>query len=344
MSIYPVLGRPGFGSVMTMRHGYVMRAGPTSFWPGGGLIDTAKSRDLSNVLAPLLLGAGLLMGKITATGYWANSIITASAASILGSGTTLTLSAAGATELARRNGSTGTFTITGPAVAGGMVRQATATYSAIDTGTGAVTVTALAANEVQTVTFNATATGGNIQLAVPRPDGTIVQTANAAWNATDATFLSNIQTALDNATGVTNGIVVTGAAPDDALTLTFSGAGYAGEAQPFAAVAVFPTSVTSATVVRTTGGVSGGFVSGSLIGGNDGSENPRSLIYDGYGITLGTDTANTPSLIEWPWVPTDGTIQNDRVTNWPTDTSLREWIEAQMNRVGGGRFTFSDKF
>lgn len=345
MSIYPILGRPGVGPMVTLRHGYVMRAGPTAFWPGGGLIDTAKSRDLSNTLAPLLLNAGKLMGKIDATGYWANSIIGVTQAAILGSGTTLSLTAAAATELVRRQGGTsGTFSLVGPPVANATARRKLVTFSNVNTSTGDVTVTAVAANEVQTITFNATATAGNLQLIVPRPDGTLVQTGNAAWNATDATFLSNINTALDAATGVSGGIVATGAAPDDALTLTYSGAGYAGEAQPLAAVGVYPTGPVSSTVVRTTGGASGGFVAGSLVGGGDGSEYPRSVVFDGYGITLGTDSANTPALIEWPWIPTDGTLEIGQIIDFPADLGSRQWIVEQMNRIGGGRFIFSDKF
>lgn len=110
------------------------------------------------------------------------------------------------------------------------------------------------ANEVQTLTFNAAATGGNLQLTVTHPNGSSVTTGNAAWNATDATWLANIQSALDAATGVANGIVVSGATPDTVLIFTHSGTGYAEFTRPFITVAVYPTSTSSNTIARTTTG------------------------------------------------------------------------------------------
>jgi hypothetical protein len=125
-----------------------------------------------------------------------------------------------------------------------------ATFTVTASVTGSATMTA--ANQVDLITFNATATGGNLQLTIQKTDGSYATTGNAAWNATDATFLSNINTALDAATGIAGGIVATGAAPDDAITLTYSGTGYAGSPWRRATVAVFPTSVASATYSNTT--------------------------------------------------------------------------------------------
>jgi hypothetical protein len=119
-----------------------------------------------------------------------------------------------------------------------------------------------ASNDVQTVNFNIASTGGNVALRVPKPDGTIVQTAPAAWSATDATYLSNINSALDTATGVSGGIVASAISATDTdlgFKLTYSGTGYAGLPQAVAEVATLPTSSTSWNVVHTTvGGVSDG--------------------------------------------------------------------------------------
>lgn len=116
------------------------------------------------------------------------------------------------------------------------------------------TALSTAANEVQTLTFGAAATGGTLRLIVPKVDGTLVVTDAITWNGTDATYLAAINTALDGATGVVGGIVATGAAPDTALTFTFSGTGYAGKTHTLIQVHTFPTSTTTANVVRTTTG------------------------------------------------------------------------------------------
>lgn len=113
---------------------------------------------------------------------------------------------------------------------------------------------AVTANEVQTLTFGVAASGGTLRLIVPKTDGTTAITGPITWDATDATWLANINTALDAATGVTGGIVATGAAPDTALTFTFSGTGYAGKTWPLIQVHTFPTSTTTANVVRATTG------------------------------------------------------------------------------------------
>lgn len=114
--------------------------------------------------------------------------------------------------------------------------------------------TTTAVNEVQTLTFGVAASGGTLRLIVPKTDGTTVITDAITWNGTDATYLASINTALDAATGVAGGIVATGAAPDTALTFTFSGTGYAGKSWPLIQVHTFPTSTTTANTVRTTAG------------------------------------------------------------------------------------------
>lgn len=116
------------------------------------------------------------------------------------------------------------------------------------------TTVGVSSNEVQTLTFGAAATGGTLRLNVPKVDGSTATTDAITWNTTDATYLAAINTALDAATGVVGGIVATGAAPDTAITFTFSGTGYAAKSWDLIKVHTFPTSTTTATTVRTTAG------------------------------------------------------------------------------------------
>lgn len=113
------------------------------FFPGGKIIDGAKSRDPGNTGDVDVLRAGVLMGKITSGGKYAPSIIGPTTSAFTAAETRIKMSAASATELARRIGSSGTLNITGPPAAAGTVATSAVTYSAVDTTTGYVTVTAL---------------------------------------------------------------------------------------------------------------------------------------------------------------------------------------------------------
>lgn len=119
-----------------------------------------------------------------------------------------------------------------------------------DQGTGGVTIAGI--NEVQTLTSGASATGGAAVLRVPLVAGGFANTGSITWDATDATLLANINAALDAATGVAGGIVASGAAPDDALTFTFSGTGYAGLNWDLISVVSSFTSWATVTVANTT--------------------------------------------------------------------------------------------
>lgn len=230
--MYPIFGPPGPQTVTRFTHKYVFRNGACGFFPRGGYIDTAKTRDITNTLAPLLLSPGLLMGKITATGYWANSILGVSQSSYTSGGTSLTVTAAQAVEIARRVGTSGSLIFVGPPTANGTAAVVTQNFSAINTGTGVITITSLGVN----------------------------------------------------------------------------------------------------------------MVAGSFVLPTDGSGVPLSIIEDGYGHTMGTSTDNLPTLSEWPRIPVEGMIEVGQVVNYPTDTGLMAWIRESMNRSGGGRFIFSDRF
>lgn len=349
--ITPLLGRPRIGSERRVTHRTVSRQGFWDFLANGAAVKVTKSRDPGNTEDIALLRPGLLMGKITSGGLYAPSVIGLSSGALTSTGTTLSSSAAIATELVRRIGSTGTFKLTGPPTAAGTVRTLTATYSAASTTTGDITITALGVNEVQTVNLVTAATAGTIRLVVQKPDGTKVLTPTAAWSATDATLLSNLQTALDTATGVTNGIVATAIAATDTdlgVVLTFSGTGYANLAGPtsggvwdLVSVHTLFTSNTGAYTVRTTSGVDGRFVSGSMIQPTDGSETILTLIPDGYGIPL--DTTNALDQ-EWPNMPIGGVIDFAQTLPLVSDTSLKAYVKAALSTYSGGKFTFSDGY
>ena len=144
--INPVVGMPQIGIPVTATPRKIFLGAATEAWlPGGKIIDGVKSRDVANT--PIdVLQCGKLMGRIAATGLYANSILGASSAAYVAGGVTLTAPAPVVTELVRRVGASGTFKLTGPPAANGIVSQQTVTYSAAS-GTS-ITITALLSNFV----------------------------------------------------------------------------------------------------------------------------------------------------------------------------------------------------
>lgn len=118
---------------------------PPVYLSAGRIIDGTKARDPGHTGDVDVLRPGLLMGRITTGGKYANAIIGAVATAAASGATALTATPAAATELVRRVGATGTFNLTGPPSAAGTVATQVATYSAVNVTTGVVTVTALAA-------------------------------------------------------------------------------------------------------------------------------------------------------------------------------------------------------
>lgn len=113
-------------------------------------IDGSKSRDAGNTGDLDVLRPGVLMGLITSSKKYAPSILGVTTGAYTSGGTTLSVSAATAVELARRIGSsgTGTFKAVGPPSAAGTVAATAVTYSAVNTSTGAITVTSLGVNKI----------------------------------------------------------------------------------------------------------------------------------------------------------------------------------------------------
>jgi hypothetical protein len=232
--------------------------------------------------------------------------------------------------------------ITAPAGVYATVTETTKGVPAAGTGT----ITALGVNEVQLVTMNIASTAGNIALRYTDPTtGGDRNVSAAAWSATDATYLSNIQTQLDLATGVANGIVVTATPAVDTdlqLVFTFSGTGFAGLPHNLIQVTTLPTSSTQATVTRVTAGVDGRFVKGSLIQPTDGSETIRTLFGDKYGKS--TLNALLQSVdVQFPDILTTAVVRTAVMINYPADASLKTWVKNAL-RTYGGHWLFDDDF
>lgn len=348
-------GLPGIRAARTANHRIVfLQAGPLVNFAGGRIIDGTKTRDVTNTSAIDRLQAGLVMGKITSGGKYSNSIIALTQGALTGTGTTLTTSAAIATEIVRRIGSTGTFKLTGPPTAAGTVRTATVTFSAVNVSSGDVTITAVGVNEVQTVTFAIASTGGSVALMLWDPrTSQYLQVPAAAWSATDATYLSNIQAKLDLAFGAANIVVVSAQSAtdtDSALVFTYSGTAVAGVpvvdgsgTAKLPIVTTLPTSSTSYATARTTAGVNGAFVTNSLIQPTDGSETPLLMLPDGYPIPV-TNEDGTSEDQPFPVMPVEAIIDSSQIVNWPADASLRTWLAQALSTAMGGKFVFDHVF
>lgn len=333
---------PGLSAARTAAHRRVLVTENGALrLPTSKLVKGSVSRDPGNTGNVDVLRAGVLLGKITASGLYAPSVIGLLDEAVDNAETAIDIPSAVATEITRRIGSSGTCKFIGPPTAAGTVRALTVTYSAV--GASSMTITSPTVNEVQTLTFGAAATGGTMRLIVPKADGTLAITDAITWNGTDATWLSNINTALDGATGVSGGIVATGGSPDTTLIFTFSGTGFTGLSHTLIQVHTFPTSCTTANVVRTTTGVDGRFVTGSIIAPTDGSESPVAIIGDGYGLKV-TDIDGASMDTQIADLLVGGIIDPTKIINYPADTALRQYLKDLLNNTADCKFIFSDKF
>jgi len=179
-------GVPGqyTGSSLTQRNIFVGNTPPQDqYVPSFRFIDGTKTRDTGNTPTSVLR-AGLILGKITSSGKYANSIIGLSGVlhdtSVVT--TTMTLPAAVVTEIQRRIGTSGTFKIIGPPTAAGTVATETVTFSAIASST-TITITATSA-DFAAGSIIAPADGSEVPITVlPNPFG--VDVADTAGNSVD---------------------------------------------------------------------------------------------------------------------------------------------------------------
>jgi len=140
MALAPITGLPGPSSSRTATDRRITNGPWQLLKPGGVTVDGSESRDAGNTGDLDVLRAGMLLGKITATGLYKPAIVgTLTVAHTGDSATTMTVGAATAVEI-DRIASAGKFVLTGPPTAAGTVGQATITYSAVNTTTGVITV------------------------------------------------------------------------------------------------------------------------------------------------------------------------------------------------------------
>lgn len=338
-------GLPGVGSTKTSGDRRVFMSSENGgYLPGGRIIKGSASRDPGNTGDVDVLRAGLLMGKITSGGLYAPAILGVSTEAITGASTTITVSAAVATEIVRRIGATGTFKFTGPPTASGTVRTVTVTYSAVNTTTGAITVTAIGVADVWTLTAPAGQDAGMYQLEVTTGKGTSAEvtavTAALAANAITATVDAALE-ALPNVGAAGVAAVYS----DPTLTLTFASA----------LGPVYVRVLTDTTndggvfeggwaAVHTTTGVDGRFIAGSFVQPTDGSETILTFIADGDGVRV-TDQYGASQDQPFDRLPISGILDASQfLPVWPSDTSLRAHIVSALTASSGGKFVFNHPF
>lgn len=339
MPISPLLGLPSIPSPSVASSGYLSKGGPLQYLPGGAIIDGTKARDPGNSAYSInVLRTGLLMGKATSGGKYANSVIGVTGGALTGAGTSITVAAAVATEISRRLGASGTLKLTGPATANGTARTLTATYSAV--GATTVTITALGVADVWTLTAPAGQDAGYYQLEVTTGKGTSAETtettAALAANANSAT----VDAALEALTNVgASGVAAVYA--DPTLTLTF-----ASNLGPVHVRVLSDTTNDGGVfeggwaAVHTTTGVDGRFVAGSLIQPVDGTETPITLIADAGGVIIPDDSGD----VYFARLPIGGVIDQSVIVNWPSDTGIRAYLRAALSTASGGKFVFPDQY
>lgn len=142
-------GLPGMPVAQTVNYRRILRQGEYTYLASSKTIDSTKARDWNNPDITTVLEAGLLMGKITTGGLYANSILGVSKNAYTSGGTTITVSVASAVEIVRRIGNSGNLNYAGPPTANGtMAVLGPIAFSAVNTTTGAITTSTLAANMV----------------------------------------------------------------------------------------------------------------------------------------------------------------------------------------------------
>lgn len=145
-------GMPGMRAARSAVSRMVTRGGRMpEILPEGRIIAGACSRDPSNTVDVTRLRPGLLLGKISSVvnslgtvGYYAPSILGVTTNAEAVGSTSIEASAAVVTELVRRCGASGTFSLVGPGSSGGVIQTETVTYTAASGTT--ITVTAIANN------------------------------------------------------------------------------------------------------------------------------------------------------------------------------------------------------
>lgn len=119
--------------------------------PAGRVIDGSKSRDPGNTGATDTLRAGMPLGKITASGCYAPSILGVTKAACGASDTTITIAAATASEVIRRIGTAGALTLVGPPDGASAAVATSVTFSAVTVNGDSSTITVTALGVAKTI-------------------------------------------------------------------------------------------------------------------------------------------------------------------------------------------------
>jgi hypothetical protein len=143
-------GKPGITGNFVSQPREVFYSGRefAQFWAPPVTIDGTASGNAANAPYSWFLWAGMPMGKITATGKFANSILGLTSSATTSGATSIATDVNTAAEIVRRIGASGTFKLTGPPAANGTVATQTITYSAVNTSTGVITCSATSAAAV----------------------------------------------------------------------------------------------------------------------------------------------------------------------------------------------------
>jgi hypothetical protein len=145
-----ITGKPGALTtyVAQPRELFYSSRADAKFLPGPLTVDGTLSGNATNAPYTWLLFAGMPVGRVTSTGKYATSLLGATTSATAASATTVQTDVNTAAEIVRRIGTTGTFKLTGPPAADGTVATQVVTYSAVNTGTGAITCSAASAAAV----------------------------------------------------------------------------------------------------------------------------------------------------------------------------------------------------
>lgn len=105
------------------------------------------------------------------------------------------------------------------------------------------------------------------------------------------------------------------------------------------------TQVTYSAVDQTTGvititDIGANRIAGCFVAPEDGSQVPRSFIFDGYPLLVPEDSSD----VSYPWLPISCIVDVAKLIDWPSDTTLKTYIRESLSTLAGGKFVFSDQF
>lgn len=122
-------------------------------------------------------------------------------------------------------------------------------------------------------------------------------------------------------------------------TFKLIGVGIAGG--PIQVETVTYSAISGANITATA--ITNNFIAGTLVCPTDGSEDPLTLIPDGYGKNV-FGPGGTAENQQFPEFPIAGTIVSSKIINWPADASVREYIVSRLTRASGGKFIFDHTY